>query len=366
MPEKRVKEMRLQGKCSWFGGPNDTGVTASEDLAFWEDWDDVVDDQAEELFLPQQPPGTSGLARRLNPENFYIACRWDYGVYPKTYLAGKHKALIRAENGRQFLARPADWGPNENTGRICDLSPGLMNALGLTTDDTVIVIYPFGEEQDMTVRSVVISAGHGENVPGAEGLEFDEEDETPIVTHKVAEELRRRGVTVTEFWDTESTNVSDNLSAIVDFHNSQPAHDLDISCHFNASDGNGHGVEVLFLTQEELAAKVSAAIAAAGPLTDRGAKYRNDLKFLNSTKAPAILIETCFLDNAGDVSTYQDKLDAICAAIAAAIADAPALPIRPPPPDQITDEPVVHVSLTVPEGVTLKLTINGEIVLQDS
>lgn len=35
--------------------------------------------------------------------------------------------------------QPVDWGPNEKTGRVSDLSPGLMKALGITTDDVVTV-----------------------------------------------------------------------------------------------------------------------------------------------------------------------------------------------------------------------------------
>ena len=30
------------------------------------------------LFFKQQPQGTTGLARRLNPDAYYIACRWNY------------------------------------------------------------------------------------------------------------------------------------------------------------------------------------------------------------------------------------------------------------------------------------------------
>ena len=37
------------------------------------------------------------------------------------------------------MALPADWGPNEKTGRVADLSPGLMEALGIDTDDEVEV-----------------------------------------------------------------------------------------------------------------------------------------------------------------------------------------------------------------------------------
>jgi N-acetylmuramoyl-L-alanine amidase len=356
--------MRLVGKCSSFGGPTDMGVLPSEDLAFWESWDDVVADHAEELFLPSQPPGTSGLARRLDGSKFYLATRWNYEVYSKASLAsGDHVALVRAENGRQALARPSDWGPNEDTGRVCDLSPGLMTELGLTTDDVVTVVYPFGEqENDVAIHRVAISAGHGKSIPGASGI-LDEAEETPKVMMKVAEELRRRGVTTVTFWDQTSTNVSDNLDEIVDWHDEQ-TRDLDVSCHFNSSNGEGHGVEVLYLTQEQLAAKVSAAIAING-LTDRGAIFRDDLAFLNGTDKPAILIETCFLDNRGDVDIYQSRFDDICASIAAAIAGTAGIerPERPPRPSRPEPRPVVSIAIEVPANVELEITVNGEELL---
>jgi len=126
-----------KGKCSHFGGPDDTGVSASEGLAFLYNYDD-----APHLFLPNQPPGTTGLARRLNPDIFYVACRWDYDVTSKAALGNPSRQAIVRAKGREFLAWPADWGPHQDTGRVADLSPGLMEALGLTTDDEVQVVYP--------------------------------------------------------------------------------------------------------------------------------------------------------------------------------------------------------------------------------
>lgn len=139
-PDEVVFQVR--GKCSHFGGPDDTGVSPSEGLAFIYDYD-----EARHLFLPEQPPDTTGLARRLNTGVFYVACRWDYDVTSKIALANPSvQALVRAGD-KQFLAWPADWGPNENTGRVADLSPALMDALGLDTDDEVEVIYPAPIEQ---------------------------------------------------------------------------------------------------------------------------------------------------------------------------------------------------------------------------
>jgi N-acetylmuramoyl-L-alanine amidase len=348
--------MRISGRVSWFGGPDDQGVTASEDLAFWEEYSQVA--KPDELFLREQPPGTTGLARRLDGNSYYIACRWDYDVYPKSHRAPK--------TGRQFLARPCDWGPagpesDHDTGRVADVSPGLLSALGITTDDTVEVIYPFGEEDTaVAIHRVAISAGHGKYVHGASGVgSLEEHEETPKVMRAVAAELRKRGVSTSEFWDQVSTTQDANLDAIIRWHN-ELDRDLDVSCHFNSSDNAAaHGAEVWYATQQELAARVSAAIATNG-LTDRGAKYDDrGLAFLQKTEMPAILIETCFITNGGDADIYAGRFDQICASIAAAIAGVQAPPVRPPLPPE-TEAKTVAIEMTVPDGVDIELSINGE------
>ena len=135
------------GKMSVFGGPADEGVGPHEglaligptDLAFW--W-------YSSLFLPQQPDGTTGLARRLNPRAFYLAMRWDYASWPVSFLRNAIVKLTNPESGRYVYARPVDFGPGDgsvidgeptrDTGRIADLSPGAATALGLQTDDVVM------------------------------------------------------------------------------------------------------------------------------------------------------------------------------------------------------------------------------------
>lgn len=136
--------MHVKGKVSWFGGPDDLGVSPSEGLAF------IYDIYtAPHLFLAVQPEHTSGLARRLNPSVPFIAMRWDYDEFPKNMLASMdHVALVRAPStGREFRAWPADWGPNESTGRVADISSGLMEYLGIQTDDEVEVIFPFKKSE---------------------------------------------------------------------------------------------------------------------------------------------------------------------------------------------------------------------------
>jgi hypothetical protein len=181
---------------------------------------------------------------------------------------------------------------------------------------------------------IAISSGHGKHIRGASGSpvppQLDEVDEARKVVETVADFLRARGVATGTFHDNTSHDQSTNLNTIVNWHNAQ-ARDLDISVHFNAYDGSAHGTEVLYVTQETLAGEVSSAIADAGTFTNRGGKYRGDLAFLNGTEEPAILIEVCFCDNTSDSNRYHQNYDAICSAIAGAIAPERE-PVRPVPP----------------------------------
>jgi hypothetical protein len=143
--------LRLHGKCSWFGGPNDKGVAPDEGLAFIYEIE-----MAPHLFLPFQPPDTTGLARRLNPFVHFIACRWDYNVYSKERLLHEI-AVVRAVKTQVILAAfPSDWGPHSDTDRICDLSHGLMFDLGIETDDEVEVLFPLSEIKPAAIRGPLV------------------------------------------------------------------------------------------------------------------------------------------------------------------------------------------------------------------
>src|ERR1041385_3954867 len=76
---------QVEGKMSTFGGPLDLGMSPTEDLALF-DKRDLKNPKFAYLFLPASPPGTSGLGRRLNPEQYYFACRWNYGETSKDFL----------------------------------------------------------------------------------------------------------------------------------------------------------------------------------------------------------------------------------------------------------------------------------------
>ncbi len=129
---------RVQGKMSTFGGPDDKGMKPDEVLALFEP-QDLNDPDNAGLFLPTQPAGTTGLGHRLNPQQLYLACRWDYKLTPRSFLRNTYAVVTSVKSGNSEYARPVDWGPSIDTGRIADLSPGLASKLELDTDDEVIV-----------------------------------------------------------------------------------------------------------------------------------------------------------------------------------------------------------------------------------
>ena len=348
----------LRGKVSWFGGPDDLGVDPDEGLAFIYDVEDVP-----HLFLDEQPLGTTGLARRLDPTKSYIAVRWDYEQTPKEMLPGMQVIVHAVKTGKKAYATPADWGPHIDTDRIADISPGLMSHLGIDTDDEVIVEFEPLEITVMPYERIVISSGHGKYVRGASGI-LDEVDEARRVVERVAEKLEERGVDVVVFHDNTSQTQGENLDCIVAYHNSQDR-DLDVSIHFNAyvETTKPMGVECLFVTQSELAGEISRAISDATGLPDRGAKKRTDLAFLNGTDMPSILVETVFVDSSADAEAYDENFEAICDAIATVLGgESEVDEIEPPPGEEKPPRPPrppAHQSPTI----RLDFEVTGDVTI---
>lgn len=219
---------------------------------------------------------------------------------------------------------------------------------------------------------IAMSSGHGKYIRGASGSpippELDEVDQARVVVDRAAEIMNAMdGVECVTFHDNISDDQSENLNRITNWHNEQ-VRDYDVSVHFNAYDGSAHGVEVLYVTQQSLASKISSAIAAAGAFTNRGAKKRTDLHFLNATEQPAVLIETCFCDNTPDCNKYNATLEAICVAIAEELSGQevgePPEPVEPPPDEVESGKNQVVIQGDVTGDVAV--IINGSMIRRGS
>ena len=172
-----------------------------------------------------------------------------------------------------------------------------------------------------------IHAGHNFKVPGASGI-FSETEEDRKVKDAVISKLRQLGHTVYDCTDNDGATQSQNLTNIVRNCNAHNV-DLDISIHFNASDGNGHGTEVYLYgngKHREAGERIVEEIAKLG-FRNRGVKDGSRLYVVTNTKALALLIECCFCDNAEDARIYN--AEAMAAAIVKGITGQTVKPIHP-------------------------------------
>ena len=156
-----------------------------------------------------------------------------------------------------------------------------------------------------------VHAGH--NAPGrigcgASGI-LDESTEARRIKDVVIRLLQEQGHTVYDCTVDDAPSVNANLVEIVNNCNAH-AVDLDVSIHLNASDGNGHGTEVLVYSSSSAsngaAQNIVNSIANLG-FSNRGVKVRNGLYVLRRTNSPALLIETCFCDSQIDADLYNPE-----------------------------------------------------------
>ena len=172
-------------------------------------------------------------------------------------------------------------------------------------------------EQELKIRSFNIHAGHnpsGMVASGSVGY-LNESDENRAVCNGLIEIIRSAGHTVYDCTCNNGTSQKDVLQKIVAKCNEHTVQ-LDISIHFNAikkeavSDGRNKGVEVWIHPNnrgkeiESIAASVCSSVSNLG-FTNRGVKYSDTLYILKNTKAPAILIECCFVDDIDDFALYD-------------------------------------------------------------
>ena len=219
-------------------------------------------------------------------------------------------------------------------------------------------LYEPTETTVMAYERIVISSGHGKYVRGASEI-IDEVDEARKVTNDLAVALDARGVGIVVFHDDVSKSQSENLDRIVDFHNDQER-ELDISVHFNAFEQTAapRGVEVYYVTQAELAGRLSAAIAEAGEFINRGGKKNTGLAFLNGTEMPGVLLEICFVDSEADCELYDANYADIIEAIATTLGGPLETDEEIPPPELVPPGPIPRIDIEVSGEVLI--FINGE------
>lgn len=160
-----------------------------------------------------------------------------------------------------------------------------------------------------------VHAGHnpdGKTGCGAIGL-IKESTEARNVKNEVIRQLQLLGHTVYDCTCDNGKNKADVLSKIVAKCNAHTV-DIDVSIHFNsaandkAGNGKTTGTETCVCNSSSKASGKAKAIAdaiASLGFKNRGVKTNSSLYVLRKTKAPAVLVECCFVDDADDVKLYD-------------------------------------------------------------
>lgn len=156
-----------------------------------------------------------------------------------------------------------------------------------------------------------VHGGHSLICRGASAI-LDEVNEDRKVKNAVINYLRQQGHTVYDCTDDSGKIQKDNLSAIVRNCNTHTV-DYDISIHLNsgrndyAGDGSIGGVEVFGFDNgvADISNRICNEISSTLGITNRGFKINKGLYVLSSTKAPALLIECCFVDDKDDAVRWD-------------------------------------------------------------
>lgn len=207
----------------------------------------------------------------------------------------------------------------------------------------------------MTIKDT--HAGHGglDNFdPGAVNGAKQESKIARNINHLI---LTKTGAVDTT--DNLATTVPQNLANIVNSTNRVASlNDWSISNHLNAASPSATGVEVFYFGSDPVAKakaeQVSAAIASALGLVNRGAKDGSGLYVIRNTASRMLLIEWGFISNDNDVKAIETKaeqaVNAMLNCFGYDLTNKPSTPAPSPNPVQPTSSRYPVGSIIVPKN----------------
>lgn len=190
-------------------------------------------------------------------------------------------------------------------------------------------------------KKVFISAGHGSSDSGAVGNGFKEKDLNLSIALACGEYLKSRGV---EVQMSRVKDENDDLNQEARESNAFSP-DLAVSIHNNA--GGGDGVEAWYsifgglgktCAENILAEVVKIGQNSRGAKTKKGSSGKDYYGFIRQAKAPAVIVECAFIDNATDIqiiNTESKRIamgEAIAKGILKTLGIADSAPVATPAP----------------------------------
>lgn len=199
-------------------------------------------------------------------------------------------------------------------------------------------------------KKVFIGVGHGGIDSGAVGNGFKEKDLNLAIAQAVNSELVRHNVSVLM---SRTKDVNDPLSDEIKECNAFNP-DLAVDIHNNA--GGGDGAEAFYHygggTSKTLADNILSEIVSIGQ-NSRGAKIRKNAEgrdyygFIRQTKAPAVIVECAFVDNATDIKIIDTVAEqkAMGEAIAKGILKTLGISYKAEVKQETTSKPIYRVQV---------------------
>lgn len=164
------------------------------------------------------------------------------------------------------------------------------------------------------MKKVFLGVGHGRTDSSTVGSGFKEKDLNLSIAIACADKLQRNGVSVLL---SRSKDEKDTLNEEVKECNAYNP-DLAINIHNNV--GSGDGCEVYYHIggglSKTLAENILAEVVKTGQ-NSRGAKIRKNAfgkdyyGFIRMTKAPAVIVECAFVNNAKDITIIDTEAERV-------------------------------------------------------
>ncbi|MDR1101334.1 MAG: N-acetylmuramoyl-L-alanine amidase [Clostridiales bacterium] len=204
--------------------------------------------------------------------------------------------------------------------------------------------------------TIAVYAGHGGTDPGAVQNNLQEKNFNLALSNEVTRILRARGY---EVINNRTTDVNRSITQDAQLANAENV-DAVVEIHMNSSTNPTYnGTESYYSVFDqgkgkELATDITNNLAALG-FTNLGANTRVNangtdyLGIIRLTKAPAVLVETAFISNQGDLAKLN--INTAAQAIANGIMEAFPITTAPPaPPVPTPPTPPVPTPPTPPAG----------------
>lgn len=235
---------------------------------------------------------------------------------------------LAAKLNSPILITPTTKLSEYHEANLIQKSANIIYQIGGALRDNVLseIAYKLSEHNS-GAKTVVIDPGHGGSDPGTSNIvdpSIKEKDYTLDTSLAATEYLRKNNINVVLTRESDlPSNQKLSLSERSSLSNSINA-DLLVSVHFNSYNGSARGIEAYYKykdrnggTSKTLASNVVNSILEKFNLPNRGLKTKvgNDgvtdyYHMIREVKAPAIIIESSFIDNEEDqklVNTLEKR-----------------------------------------------------------